>query len=133
LLIETLGQLDYSAARAAARRVFRERATHAFPPVFIVPPIWRPELAGLAAELGFPVTDAADIERIFRDTIRRIETAQWAEAWRQGSMLLYDADVRSGRHAGLRTFRRDCAAHRKLPDWPTKCTAAETCRLLRKI
>lgn len=76
LLIETLGQLDYAAARRAARRIFGERATHDFPPVFSVPPVWHPELAALAAELGFPVTDAAEIERMFRETVRRIETAK---------------------------------------------------------
>jgi hypothetical protein len=76
LLIEALGQLDYAAARRAARRVFRERATHDFPPIFAVPPVWRPELAALADQLGFPVTDAAEIERLFRDTIRRIEAAK---------------------------------------------------------
>lgn len=75
LLIETLGQLDYAAARLAALRVFRERSTHDFPPVFAFPPIWRPELAALAAELGFPVIDAAEIERLFRETMRRIESA----------------------------------------------------------
>jgi predicted nucleotidyltransferase component of viral defense system len=76
LLIETLGQLDYAAARKAARRVFRERATHDFPPVFTVPPVWRPELAALADQLGFPVTDAAEIERLFRETVHRIGAAK---------------------------------------------------------
>jgi len=63
LLIETLGQLDYAAALASARRVFQERATHDFPPQFAVPPTWRPELEALAEQLGFPVSAAADIER----------------------------------------------------------------------
>jgi hypothetical protein len=72
LLIEALGQLDYASARKSARRVFRERATHDFPPVFAFPPVWHPELAALAAELGFPVADAAEIERRFRETVRRI-------------------------------------------------------------
>jgi hypothetical protein len=76
LLIEALGQLDYAAARKSARRVFRERATHDFPPVFTVPPVWRPELAALATELGFPVANTEEIERLFRETIRRIETAK---------------------------------------------------------
>jgi hypothetical protein len=72
LLIETLGQLDYAAALASARRVFQERATHDFPPQFAVPPTWRPELEALAEQLGFPVSAAADIERMFRETIQRI-------------------------------------------------------------
>jgi len=76
LLIETLGQLDYAAARKSARRVFRERATHDFPRIFAFPPIWHPELAALADQLGFPVTDAAEIERMFRETVRRIEAGQ---------------------------------------------------------
>jgi nucleotidyltransferase AbiEii toxin of type IV toxin-antitoxin system len=76
LLIETLGQLDYAAARKAARRVFRERATHDFPPIFAFPPIWRPELAALADQLGFPFTEAAEIELLFRETVRRIMTAK---------------------------------------------------------
>ena len=76
LLAETLGQFDYAAARKAARRVFRERSTHDFPPVFPVPPVWRPELEALAAHLGFPITDAAEIERMFRETIRRIAAAK---------------------------------------------------------
>jgi hypothetical protein len=75
MVIETLGQLDYAAARKAARRVFRERATHAFPPVLVFPPVWRPELEALADQLGFPVADAAAIERLFRETVRRIVTA----------------------------------------------------------
>lgn len=74
LLIETIGQLDYAAARAAAERVFRERATHAFPPRLAVPP-WRPEWEALAVELGFPLMDAASIESAFRQTIARIAAA----------------------------------------------------------
>jgi hypothetical protein len=52
LLIEVLGQLDYSAAANAARRVFSERATHPFPPLFAMPPEWRPELEAMAHQLG---------------------------------------------------------------------------------
>jgi hypothetical protein len=48
LLIDTLGELDYPATAGAARRVFEERATHAFPPTFVMPPEWRPELENLA-------------------------------------------------------------------------------------
>jgi hypothetical protein len=80
LLIESLGQLDYSAALVAARRVFQERGTHDFPPDFIVPVLWRPELEALAAQLGFPFSSAAEIERMFRETVGRIATSrepQW--------------------------------------------------------
>lgn len=75
LLIETLGQLNYSTALAAARRVFQERGTHGFPPEFVIPLIWRPELEALAAQLSFPISSAADIERMFRETVRRIATS----------------------------------------------------------
>ena len=56
LLIDSLGQLNYAAAANAARRVFAERATHAFPPTFIIPPEWKPELEAMAQELGFALT-----------------------------------------------------------------------------
>ncbi|WP_180541693.1 nucleotidyl transferase AbiEii/AbiGii toxin family protein [Nevskia soli] len=75
LLIETLGQLNYPAALAAALRVFDERGTHEFPPDFIMPALWRPELEALAAQLSFPVAGAAEIETAFRETVRRIATA----------------------------------------------------------
>lgn len=76
LLIETLGQLNYSAALVAARRVFHERGTHDFPPDFIMPLLWRPELEALAAQLGFPVSSAAEIEKLFRETVLRIATSR---------------------------------------------------------
>ena len=76
LLIETLGQLNYSAALVAARRVFRERGTHDFPPDLIMPLLWRPELEALAAQLGFPVSSSAEIEKLFRETVLRIATSR---------------------------------------------------------
>jgi hypothetical protein len=75
LLIETLGQLDYTAALASAQRVFQERGTHDFPPHFIIPPTWRNELEALAGQLGFPISGAAEIERMFLETVRRIVTS----------------------------------------------------------
>ena len=75
LLIETLGQLNHSSALAAARRVFLERGTHDFPPEILIPVLWRPELEALAAQLSFPISSAADIERMFRETVRRIATS----------------------------------------------------------
>jgi hypothetical protein len=44
LLIDALGQLNYSETAHAARHIFEARATHAFPPAFVMPPEWRPEL-----------------------------------------------------------------------------------------
>ena len=79
LLIEVLGQLDYSAAANAARRVFAERATHPFPPPFAMPPEWRPELEAMAHELGFALTASAEIERRFLDLIRTLSDIQRPE------------------------------------------------------
>ena len=75
LLIEALGQLNYSATLAAANRVFQDRGTHDFPPELVIPQLWRPELEALALQLGFPVSSAAEIESMFRETVRRITTS----------------------------------------------------------
>jgi hypothetical protein len=48
LLIDVLGQADYGEIANAARRVFEERATHAYPPHFVMPAEWRPEIEALA-------------------------------------------------------------------------------------
>jgi hypothetical protein len=69
LLIEMLGTLDYARTAAAARRIFLERGTYAFPPVFTVPDHWRGELETMAEELGLSCTRAADIEKRFRAVI----------------------------------------------------------------
>ena len=69
LLIDVLGQLNYGATADAARRVFAERATHPFPPAFVMPPEWRPELESMARELGFALKDAAEIEQRFLEVI----------------------------------------------------------------
>ena len=76
LLIDALGQLNYAATAAAARRVFAERATHAFPPTFVMPPEWRPELEAMAQELGFVIAVPAEIEQRFLDVIRRLSLAE---------------------------------------------------------
>jgi len=71
LLIDTLWELNYSETADAALRVFEERATHAFPPVFIMPagiPSWRP----LRVELDFPIKTSAEIEKRFREIIREL-------------------------------------------------------------
>jgi hypothetical protein len=72
LLIDALGQLNYGATADAATRVFAERATHPFPPAFVMPPEWVPELESMARELGFALTDAAEIEQRFRELIRKL-------------------------------------------------------------
>ena len=79
LLIDALGQLDYAAAADAARRVFSERATHPFPPLFAMPPEWRPELEAMADELGFALSASAEIERRFLDVIRTLSDIQRPE------------------------------------------------------
>jgi len=72
LLIDALGQLNYAATADAARRVFAERATHPFPPVFVMPLEWRPELEALARELGFAYASAVEIEQRFVELIRML-------------------------------------------------------------
>jgi hypothetical protein len=64
----------------AARRVFEERATHAFPPGFVMPPEWRPELEALAAELDFPLTAASAIEQRFLEVIEMLAQSAKADA-----------------------------------------------------
>jgi hypothetical protein len=75
LLIDTLGELNYSETAAAARRVFDERATHAFPPLFTMPREWWPELETMAAELAFPIKTAGAIEQRFREIIEVLDRA----------------------------------------------------------
>ena len=75
LLIDALGELNYPETADAARRVFEERATHAFPPVFIMPGEWRPELETMAMELEFPIKAAAAIEQRFREIIDALDRA----------------------------------------------------------
>jgi hypothetical protein len=65
-LIDTLGELNYSETADAALHVFEERATHAFPPTFIMLAAWHPELETLAVELDFPIKTSAEIERRLR-------------------------------------------------------------------
>ena len=69
LLIDALGQLNYTETAQAARRVFEARATHAFPPAFAMPAEWAPELESLAIELGFTLSTAGEIEERFREVI----------------------------------------------------------------
>jgi len=53
-------------------RVFEERATHAFPPMFVMPGEWRSELETMAAELEFPIKASATIEQRFREIIQEL-------------------------------------------------------------
>ena len=62
LLIDLLGEVDVSAVRAAAEKVFVQRATHDFPPAIRFPSVWQPELEVLAKELGYPAISAVEIE-----------------------------------------------------------------------
>jgi len=75
LLVEMLHGLDYVAVAEAARRVFAARATHAFPPKFVMPAEWRPEVEALAQQLGFAQTRAEGIEKRFGEVLRRIAGA----------------------------------------------------------
>ena len=75
LLIEMLGGLDYRRASAAAREVFKERATHAFPPAFAMPVEWWPEVESLAVQLGFPQTGADEIEVRFLAVLQLLAEA----------------------------------------------------------
>jgi hypothetical protein len=75
LLIDALGQLNYAETADAARRVFEARATHAFPPAFVMPPEWGPELESLALELGFTLSTAGKIEARFREVIHLLDGA----------------------------------------------------------
>jgi hypothetical protein len=72
LLIDALGQLNYAATADAARRVFAERATHPYPPAFVMPLEWGPELEALARELGFAYASAVEIEQRFVELIRML-------------------------------------------------------------
>lgn len=72
LLIDAFGQVDYAEIASTAQRVFEGRATHAYPPQFVMPAEWSPELEALAAELDFPLKTSAAIERRFLAVIQRL-------------------------------------------------------------
>jgi hypothetical protein len=55
--------------------VFAERATHAYPPGFAMPPEWRPELDLLATELDFPLLTSNLIEERFLKIIGALKDA----------------------------------------------------------
>ena len=75
LLLDMLGQLDYGRTRAAAERIFTERATHLFPPSAALPVEWRRELETLAQELGYRTTNAEGIEAEFSIVLQAIAAA----------------------------------------------------------
>jgi hypothetical protein len=74
-----LGELDYRETASAARRVFEQRATHTFPPEFVMPEEWRAELEGLAEELGFPLRNSSAIEQRFLEVIQMLDRAARAD------------------------------------------------------
>lgn len=75
LLIDSLGQLDYTQTRVAVERVFSERATHPVPRTFILPPEWRLELESLASSLSSPVKDADEMAQRFQSILDRIASS----------------------------------------------------------
>jgi hypothetical protein len=75
LLIDALGSLDYSQTATAALRIFQERATHPFPPVFVMAAEWRYELEAMAADLDFPIKSSVAIGERFHEIIKALETA----------------------------------------------------------
>ena len=76
---DMLGELDYRETAYAARRVFEQRATHAFPSEFVMPEEWRAELEEMAKELGFPLRTSAAIEQRFLEVIQMLERAARAD------------------------------------------------------
>jgi len=66
-----LKKIEYARVRAA-ERIFEERGTHAFPPVWVIPAEWRVELVNLATEFDFPIKTADEIEERFRAFVARI-------------------------------------------------------------
>jgi hypothetical protein len=72
LLIDLLGELDYTQTRLAAERVFAERGTHPFPPKYDPPASWQLELETTAKSLGFPLTNASQIDGKFRAVLLAI-------------------------------------------------------------
>jgi len=73
LLIDALGELNYEETGQTARRVFDERRTHVFPPVFTMPPEWRAEVEAIAADLEFHMRTAEAIEQRFREIIKALD------------------------------------------------------------
>ena len=75
LLIDLLGELDYKAAAKASRKIFKERATHKFPPNSTIPREWGPELEALARDLEFPFRTVSTIERRFLEIVANLARA----------------------------------------------------------
>ncbi len=73
LLIDALGELSYAETAEAALNVFNERGTHSFPPVFVMPAEWRPEVEAMASDLEFHIRTAEAIERRFREIIKALD------------------------------------------------------------
>ncbi len=75
LLIDAMGSLNYSETARAALRIFQERATHSFPPAFVMAAEWRNELEAMAADLDFPIKSSDAIGQRFHEIIKALETA----------------------------------------------------------
>lgn len=74
LLVELLEQLDVSAVREAAVRIFRERQEHAWPPDLPdYPKDWKERLVDMASTLGYPLTNADQMIMAFQNTINRTD------------------------------------------------------------
>lgn len=73
LLIDALGELNYTETADAALHVFEERGTHNFPPVFVMPAEWRAEVEAMAADLEFHIRTAEAIEQRFREIIEALD------------------------------------------------------------
>jgi hypothetical protein len=63
---------------AAAKRLFAERATHAFPPSAALPSEWRRELEALAQEVGYRTAKAEEIEEEFAAVFHQSDSA-WSQ------------------------------------------------------
>jgi hypothetical protein len=72
LLVDLLSKLDYARTHVAAKRTFAEHATYPFPPRASLPAEWRRELETLAQELGYPTTNAKEIEGSSRRWFRQL-------------------------------------------------------------
>jgi hypothetical protein len=93
LLIDLLGELDYAKTRVAAERVFAERGTHPFPPQYAPPASWQLELETTAASLGFPLTNASQIDERFRALLAAIASADTSKERRPETLAeLADSD-----------------------------------------
>jgi hypothetical protein len=103
------GELNYPETADAARSVFEQRATHAFPPVFIMPGEWQPELETMAIELEFPIKAAAAIEQRFREIIDALGRAGMAREFVSSNHSRWTLSFGGGSTRIGKTRRPRCA------------------------